>query len=321
MSDHLAVEVSGLTKRFLTGNFPRRRRVQALSGISFSVRRGQVYGLLGPNGAGKSTTIKVLLGLIRPTSGDARLLGGDPQQVDARRDVGFLPENPLPYEYLTGREFVELSARLGRINESELSARVSAVIERVGLSNAQSLQIRRYSKGMVQRISLAQALVTRPSLLVLDEPTSGLDVLGRRLVRDIILEERARGTTVLFSSHIIPDVEALCDEVALIIAGRLVKSGKVRELLSREQVLVELVLDGLTRERAQSLAVDPSALTWQDERVVIRTTPENVSECVRSALALSARIVSLNPVTYSLEEMFIAEIRRQGVSAVGGVYT
>lgn len=320
MNGTVAVEVANLAKRFTTGNFPRRRQVQAVDGVSFRVMKGQVYGLLGPNGAGKSTAIKILLGLIRPTAGTARLFGVDPLRAEARRQVGFLPENPLPYEYLTGQEFLELSARLGGTAPAQVAARVSAVIDRVGLSAAQRLQIRRYSKGMVQRISLAQALVTGPSLLVLDEPTSGLDVLGRRLVRDIILEEREKGTTVLFSSHIIPDVEALCDEVALIVGGRLVKSGRVRELVSNEQTQVEIVLDGLSRENAQRLGDAAVELKWLEDRAVIRVQPDRVAECMKTALALSARIVSVNPVRYSLEEMFIAEIRKRGGDPVGGVY-
>jgi ABC-2 type transport system ATP-binding protein len=322
MTDAPAIEVLSLAKIFVTGNFPRRRRVKAVDDVSFVAKRGQVFGLLGPNGAGKSTAIKVLLGLISPTRGTARLFGLDPSRADARREVGFLPENPLPYEYLTAREFVELAARLGRLDSARVAERVSGVIERVGLTSAQHLQIRRFSKGMVQRVSLAQALVTEPRLLVLDEPTSGLDVLGRRLVRDIILEERAKGTTVLFSSHIIPDVEALCDEVALIVSGRLVKSGKVRDLVSKEQTQVEIVLDGLSRDGVQSLGVAAAGAQWTDDRVVLRTSPEQVSTCVQAALRQSARLVSVNPVKYSLEELFIDEIRlRRGGDAVGGVIT
>ena len=194
-----------------------------------------------------------------------------------------------------------------------------AVIERVGLGGAQNLQIRRYSKGMVQRVSLAQALVTAPKLLVLDEPTSGLDVLGRRLVRDIIFQEREKGTTVLFSSHIIPDVEALCDEVALIVGGRMVKSGKVRDLLSNEQEQVEVVLDGLTAQNLPLLGAPLADVKWMAERVIIRMSPHQVAAGLQAALGLSARIVSINPVRYSLEEMFIDEIRKRGGDSVGGV--
>ena len=321
MSDVIAVEVSKLGKGFITGNFPRRRKVQAVDDVSFSVKKGQVYGLLGPNGAGKSTTIKILLGLIRPSHGSAKVFGLDPVKPEARSHVGFLPENPLPYEYLTGREFVELAARLGRIDKAQLQSRVTAVLERVGLTGAQHLQIRRYSKGMVQRVSLAQALVTSPTLLVLDEPTSGLDVLGRRLVRDIIFEERERGTTVLFSSHIIPDVEALCDEVALIVGGKLVKSGKVRDLLSTDQSQVEVVLDGLNKEQLPLLGAEAVEAEWMGDRLILRLSPDQVAHSLKAALGLSARVVSINPVKYSLEEMFIAEIRKRGGDAVGGVFT
>ncbi len=319
MSEPEAIVVTQLGKDFVTGNFPRRRRVRALDDVSFTVKPGQVYGLLGPNGAGKSTTIKILLGLIRPSKGTARVFGADPLRSEAREHVGFLPENPLPYEYLTGREFVELAARLGRLEKSKVASRVAEVIERVGLGGAQNLQIRRYSKGMVQRVSLAQALVTAPKLLVLDEPTSGLDVLGRRLVRDIIFQEREKGTTVLFSSHIIPDVEALCDEVALIVGGRMVKAGKVRDLLSNEQEQVEVVLDGLTAENLALLGAPVTDVKWMAERVIVRMSPSHVAAGLQAALGLSARIVSVNPVRYSLEEMFIDEIRKRGGDSVGGV--
>ncbi len=320
MNDAIALEVTRLGKTFTTGNFPRRRQVQAVDDVSFAVKKGQVYGLLGPNGAGKSTTIKILLGLIRPSRGDARVFGLDPLRPQARAHVGFLPENPLPYEYLTGREFVELAARLGRLDGDKVKTRVSEVVERVGLTGAQNLQIRRYSKGMVQRVSLAQALVTSPRLLVLDEPTSGLDVLGRRLVRDIIFEEREKGTTVLFSSHIIPDVEALCDEVALIVGGRMVKSGKVSELLSNDQALVEIVLDGVPRDTPVQLAAISGELKWVADRLIIRLSPDQVGAVVQATLAMSARIVSINPVRYSLEDMFIDEIRKRGGDSVGGVF-
>jgi ABC-2 type transport system ATP-binding protein len=226
-----AIQARRLSKTYAVG-LAWQKKVRALQDLDLQVEPGQVYGLLGPNGAGKSTTIKLLLNLIRPTNGEALLFGAPPQSFEARRSVGFLPENPAPYEYLTVREFVGLAGQLSGLGGADLTRRVGEVIERVGMAGAADLRVRRYSKGMIQRIALAQALVGRPRLLVLDEPTSGLDVLGRQLIRDLIVEQRREGTTVLFCSHIIPDVETLCDRVAVLIGGRLVQEGRVTELLS-----------------------------------------------------------------------------------------
>ena len=220
------IELHGLSKTYRLG-FLMNRKVRALDGLDMTIAPGQVYGLLGPNGAGKSTTIKIVMNLVQATSGTARLFGKPPTDTAIRRMVGFVPENPAPYEYLTGREFVQLAADLGGVPQSDVRARTTEVLESVGMTRAADLQIRRYSKGMIQRIALAQAVVHRPALLILDEPTSGLDPVGRRMVRDFILAERQRGTTVLFCTHIIPDVETLCDRVAVLVNGQRVREGGV----------------------------------------------------------------------------------------------
>ena len=199
------IELHGLSKTYRLG-FLMNRKVRALDGLDMAIQPGQVYGLLGPNGAGKSTTIKIIMNLVQATSGTAHVFGRPPTDTEIRRKVGFVPENPAPYEYLTGREFVQLAADLGGVAHSDVGARTAEVLESIGMARAADLQIRRYSKGMIQRIALAQAVVHRPPLLILDEPTSGLDPVGRRMVRDFILAERNRGTTVLFCTHIIPDV-------------------------------------------------------------------------------------------------------------------
>ncbi len=306
-----AIEVEGLTKEYLVGNL-RRRRVQALNGLSLTVEPGVIYGLLGPNGAGKSTTIKILLNLVRPSSGKARVFGHEPSSVAARQHTGFLPENPAPYEYLTGREVVTLAAHLGGMSGSAVAPRVGQVLERVGMTGAADLQVRRYSKGMIQRVSLAQALVTEPKLLVLDEPTSGLDVLGRQLVRDIVLEERKRGTTVLFCSHIIPDVESLCDRVAVVIGGKLVREGTVVSLLKNDDALVEATVEGATPEVLAALQPQLKSVEALEGRHLLRFDQHHDHDVLTALLATRARITQLRRTQVTLEELFLKAVHESG---------
>lgn len=313
-----AIELRQLRKVYELRSGLSKRRVVALEGLDLTLSDGQIFGLLGPNGAGKSTTIKLLLNIIQPTQGSAHLFGHPPSSVEARRLVGYLPENPAPYEYLTGQEFVEYAGRLSGLTGSALKRRVDAVIEQVQMGQARGLQIRRYSKGMIQRISLAQALVAEPRVLILDEPTSGLDVLGRQLIRDIILAERKRGTTVLFCSHIIPDVEALCDRVAVLIGGKLVREGAVSDLLRGETNEVELVIEGASAEvetavRALGAACERSGTTLQ-----VRTEEGRVPELLKVVVEGKATIGSLQRARYSLETLFLADVRGSD-RKVGGV--
>lgn len=305
-----AIRTEQLCKTYLVGHL-RRRRLLALQGLSLTVEAGQVYGLLGPNGAGKSTTIKILLNLIRATSGTATVFGRSPSETEGRRSVGFLPENPAPYEYLTGREFVRLAGQLMGLTGGELERRVGAVIERVGMTHARDLQIRRYSKGMIQRISLAQAMVTEPKLLVLDEPTSGLDVLGRQLIRDVVTEQRARGTTVLFCSHIIPDVESLCDRVAVLIGGKLIREGNVVEMLKNDQALLEATVEDLAPEVLEKLKPRLRSVEVLDRRHVLRFE-QSVDREVVAALVAGGRLTGLQRTRFSLEELFIKAVKESG---------
>jgi ABC-2 type transport system ATP-binding protein len=306
-----AIRIEKLSKEYQVGSF-RKKRVQALKDLSLTVEPGVVYGLLGPNGAGKSTTIKILLDLVRPTSGEARVFGHLPTATEARSQTGFLPENPAPYEYLTGREMVRLSAQLNGIREPDLTTRVNAVLERVGMSGAADLQVRRYSKGMIQRASLAQALVTQPKLLVLDEPTSGLDVLGRQLVREIVLEERRRGTTVLFCSHIIPDVESLCDRVAVIIGGKLVREGTVVSLLKNDQAILEATIEEAKPEVLESLKDKLASVEALESRHVLRFDQVHDREVLGTLISSGARLTQLRRVQVSLEELFLKAVQESG---------
>ncbi len=301
-----AVSVENLTKVYTLDLLKGRRRVVALEGLTLTINEGHVMGVLGPNGAGKSTTIKLLLNLIRPTSGHARLFGLDPSDASARRRVGYLPENPAPYEYLTGEEFVRFAGSLSGLRGADLTARVRAVLEQVQMDRFTGVQIRRYSKGMTQRIALAQALVSSPRLLILDEPTSGLDVLGRQLIRDIIVAEKKKGTSVLLCSHIIPDVESLAEDVAILIGGKLVRSGPVSEMLSAEGSRVELVFEGVDAERLATLKPE---VIQQGRRLVLRTAAGDARSLIEAAHLAQGQLISMQPIRNSLEDTFLDAVR------------
>ncbi len=311
------IELHGLSKTYRLG-FLMNRKIRALDGLDMVIQPGQVYGLLGPNGAGKSTTIKIVMNLVQATSGTARLFGRPPTDPEVRRKVGFVPENPAPYEYLTGREFVHLAADLGGVPHGEVRARTIEVLESVGMARAADLQIRRYSKGMIQRIALAQAVVHRPLLLILDEPTSGLDPVGRRMVRDFILAERNRGTTVLFCTHIIPDVETLCDRVAVLVNGQRVREGGVAELLTSSNPQMELVLEGLSEERLRSLGRTLDEVQALDTRLLVRCRDAEAQQLVAQVLQAGGRVRSLQPARFTLEDLFLQALSEAKHGTVGG---
>src|SRR5712692_5431142 len=314
--DHPPIEVRGLSKTYRLG-FWMSRKVQALKSLDLTVNAGQVYGLLGPNGAGKSTTIKVLMNLVKASSGQARLFGLPPDFKEARRHVGFVPENPAPYEYLTGKEFLKLSGQLSGLSGHTLDKRVKEVLSVVGMERAAGLQIRRYSKGMIQRIALAQAIIHKPKLLILDEPTSGLDPVGRRQMRDLILAEREQGTTVLFCTHIIPDVETLCDRVAVLVGGKLIREGSVKELLSSEVPVFELVLEGVTRAQVREWGFEPAY--WQElqDRLILRVADQQAQALVRKVLERGGKVIQLQPVRFSLEDLFLQTLSDSKQGTVG----
>jgi ABC-2 type transport system ATP-binding protein len=311
------IELHALSKTYRLGFF-MNTRVRALDRLDMVIQPGQVYGLLGPNGAGKSTTIKIVMNLVQASSGTAQLFGFPPSHTEARRKVGFVPENPSPYEYLTGREFVQLAAELGGVSQSDVRARTSEVLESVGMARAADLQIRRYSKGMIQRIALAQAVVHRPALLILDEPTSGLDPVGRRMVRDFILAERKRGTTVLFCTHIIPDVETLCDRVAVLVNGQRVREGGVAELLTASNPQMELVLDGLSEQQLRGLGRTLDEVQSLDTRLMVRCRDAEAQQLVGQVLQAGGRVLSLQPARFTLEDLFLQALSEARRGTVGG---
>jgi ABC-2 type transport system ATP-binding protein len=305
-----AIETEGLTKDYLVG-FWRPRPYRALDALTLSVESGEVFGFLGPNGAGKSTTLKLLMQLIFPTAGSARILGHPAGDVSVRRRIGFLAENPYYYDYLTAEELLTYFARLFGYSSSDAKTRVARVLDEVGLGRERRLRLRQFSKGMVQRVGLAQALLNDPEVVFLDEPMSGLDPLGRRDVRDLILSLRARGCTVFFSSHILSDAEALCDRVAIVAQGKLAAAGRLKELLAFELQGWELVMSDVPAALHAQLASRFARVTpLSHDRVAVNLGADAEPDRVMAALSADgARIESLNPIRHTLEDLFMQHVR------------
>jgi ABC-2 type transport system ATP-binding protein len=300
----LPIEVTDLSKTFRHGFL--MRRVRAVKGISFQVEPGEIFGFLGPNGAGKTTTIKMLTALIAPTSGTARVFGHDVPSREAMRHVGFLPENPYVYPFLTPREFVEMCGTLSGLGGANLRKRTADCLERVGIAYAAERQVRRLSKGMLQRVGLAAALVAEPQLLILDEPMSGLDPVGRKEVRDLILEERKRGTTIFFSTHILSDVETLCDRVVILRQGEVVVSGKVRDLLRAEARKTDVIFEGATEDFEKKLAAEGLSGHREGDLLLIDIEgDEKVKKALALAVAHSANVVEVLQRRETLENLFM----------------
>ena len=300
------IAVDHLTKDYPVG-FWRPRPYRALDDLTFEVAPGEVFGLLGPNGAGKSTTLKLLTGLVTPTHGRAQLFGEPAFAVHARRRVGFLPENPVFYDYLTGEELLVYYGELCGLRSADAKTRGAALLDRVGIGSERRLAVRRYSKGMVQRLGVAQALVQDPELVILDEPMSGLDPIGRRDVRALILSLRDEGKTVLFSSHILSDAETLCSRVAILAAGRLQALGALTALVEFSVRSWELLLDGVDDallERLRAAGVETTQLGGGRVHASVpgSRAPEPL---LQLAGAAGARVLSLQPVRETLEDVFL----------------
>jgi ABC-2 type transport system ATP-binding protein len=309
------IEIAGLRKTYRVGFF--MRPVEAVKGVSFTVHEGEIVGLIGPNGSGKTSTIKVLLGLCAPTAGSAHMFGLDARDRRAREKVGFLPENPYVYPYLTPREFIDLCAKLSSVEPAKRRKRVDEVMARTGIAWAADRRVGSLSKGMLQRTGLAAALVADPELLVLDEPMSGLDPLGRREVRDLIFEERRNGRTVLFSSHVLGDVEALCDRVVILRKGEVLVSGVINELVRRSATMTELTLRGATdatRAIVLEVAGDEASVVRAvgDELVLEVAGEEALSRVIERAIASGAKVASAVPKKDTLEDLFVRQALRSG---------
>jgi ABC-2 type transport system ATP-binding protein len=297
-----------LTKQFRSG-WLGHTRVTALDGLSLSVRKGEIYGFLGPNGAGKTTTFKILLGLMRPSGGRAEILGRPAGDVEVRARVGFLPEAPYFYDYLTAEEFLTFYGQLAGLAKVEVAKRVERLLEVVGLTEARHRQLRKLSRGMLQRVGLAQALIHDPELVLLDEPMSGLDPVGRIQIRNIILGLRDQGKTVFFSSHIIPDVEMICDRVGIVVRGKLVASGRVEELIKPGHTQsVEVVCQGIKVDDIPAIRSLASRIV-QRERNCLMILPgvERLDDLLGMIKAHGGTLVAVTPHKGSLEELFLQQ--------------
>ena len=315
-----AIETDNLTKDFLVG-FWRPRPYRALDALSLTVEPGEVFGFLGPNGAGKSTTLKLLMQLIYPTAGHARILGKPVGDVAVRKRIGFLAENPYYYDYLTAEEVLAYFARLHGLAGAAVGDRVRKVLDDVGIGAERRLRLRQFSKGMLQRVGLAQAILNEPEVVFLDEPMSGLDPLGRRDVRDLILGLRARGCTVFFSSHILSDAETLCSRVAVMAQGRLVATGRVSEMVAFAPKGWELVVAGVSDAMQAALAPRVQAMRpLSAGRYTIQLGVDQHPERLMSEItAGGARVESLNPLRDTLEDYFVQQVRAAAPRETAGL--
>ena len=302
-----AIEIEGLTKDYAVG-FWRKRMRRSLDNLTLQVEEGEAFGFLGPNGAGKTTTLKLLMSLIFPSSGTARVRGRSIDDVRMHRDIGYLPEQPYFYDYLTARELLDYYARLFGYSAADRRQRVTRFLELVGLADAGNVQLRKFSKGMLQRVGIAQAIIHDPQIIFLDEPMSGLDPVGRREVRDIILDLKRQGRTVFFSTHILSDAEMLCDRVAVLLGGKLQGVGAPEEIVSMKVYGMEIFF-----EMREGISL-PTALaghaTKIGERYRIEVPEEQLYPALEQLRSCQARILAVTPLRPTLEDYFLKLVAR-----------
>jgi ABC-2 type transport system ATP-binding protein len=300
------IEIDNLTKDYETG-FARKRKTRALDGLSLTVEPGQIFGFLGANGAGKTTTLKLLMRLIFPTAGTARILGRDISDTSMHARIGYLPEAPYFYDYLTAREFLNYCGELFGLNQATRTRRTEDVLTRVNLEmKSWDRQLRKFSKGMLQRVGLAQAIVNDPEIVFLDEPMSGLDPVGRREVRDLIAALRDEGKTVFMCSHILSDIEVLCDSVAILKGGRLAHAGSLNELRAGETSLIEIIAtDADAGALRKNLSIDADVNTTPSGLRIQVGDEKEVDAVIAALRSVNGKLVSVQPVRQSLEELFM----------------
>jgi ABC-2 type transport system ATP-binding protein len=307
------LEVADLYKTFFVGFL--RKRVEAVQGVTFEVKRGEILGFIGPNGAGKTTSIKMMLQLIFPTRGQVKLFGKSAFDPEARRRLGYLPENPYIYSYLRPLEFLDLCGQLTGLDKRERRQRAEALVHKLGLAHALDRPVGKFSKGMTQRLGFCQALLHDPELLILDEPFSGLDPIGRRDIRDLLLEQKTQGKTLLLTSHVLSDVELLSERVAIVRQGKIVAYGALNELLKPEVRRVEIELAAVTAELCEKLERAAMSVRQLDEQVtlVVVEGDEGVPALLRLVLEAGARVLAVTPHRETLEDLFM----RKAVSEHG----
>lgn len=307
----LAIEIKHLTKKYRSGFW--LKETESLSDLNLEVEAGSIFGFLGHNGAGKTTTIKLLIGVIHPTSGEAFIFGRPISDITVKREIGFLPESPYFYDYLTGSEFLHFCGQLFGMTVKERAKRVDALVELVGLKGSEGEQMRKYSKGMLQRIGLAQALINDPKLVILDEPMSGLDPVGRKDVRDIILRLKEEGKTVFFSTHVLTDAEMICDQVGIIVKGRLRSKGKLEALLNPKVRSIEVSLTGIAQDGLESLkSFSNTVLQRGGDFLVVLQEEAQLPSIIDWTTKRGGKIVSVVPRRESLEDIFMEEMKGAG---------
>ena len=301
------VRVTDLVKDFQVGFRMRRRRV--LSNVSFSALEGEIFGFVGPNGAGKTTTLKILMGLIRPTSGSASILGRNVAESEFRDQIGFLPENPYFYPFLTAREILDFYARLSGVEAHRRAERVDELLAMVHLTHAADMRLKTFSKGMLQRVGVAQALIQDPSVVFLDEPMSGLDPIGRREIRELILALRAAGKTVFMNTHILSDVELICDRVAIIVNGEIRRQGSTLELVGDGSASAQIVVSALSADAVDAIEAGFSvSLRGSGDRVEIVAEAKDVEGILGVVLRSGGRVVEIKRLAPSLEDVFMEAV-------------
>lgn len=311
-----AIEILGLEKTYSVG-FWRKRPKRALHPLRFSVEDGEIFGFLGPNGAGKTTTLKLLMGLVFPTGGSARILGHDWTDPEVKAQIGFLPEQPYFYDYLTAHELLEYYAQLSGVTAKDRRHRVAEVLDQVGLRDVKGMQLRKFSKGMLQRVGIGQAILHDPKIVFFDEPMSGLDPMGRREVRDLMEQLKQAGKTVFFSTHILSDAESLCDRVAVIHKGELRDVGAIEDLTSSVQGKVEVVWQGTQVPASiKALGAECHAGAERVRAIVNESQKDAVIDALRRE---RLKLVSITPVRTSLEAYFVEKLRRAETVAGKGL--
>jgi ABC-2 type transport system ATP-binding protein len=307
-----AIEILGLEKTYLVGFWAKRPK-HALRPLHLNVENGEIFGFLGPNGAGKTTTLKMLMGLVFPTSGSARILGRDWTDPEVKAQIGFLPEQPYFYDYLTAHELLDYYGQLSGVPGKDRKRRVDEVLQRVGLTDVKGVQLRKFSKGMLQRAGIAQAILHDPKLVFFDEPMSGLDPMGRREVRDLMEQLKHEGKTVFFSTHILSDAEALCDRVAIIHHGELRGVGAVADLTSSVQGKVEVIWQGTNVPASMRALGAECHVTGDTVRAVLAESQQDAA--IDALRRDRIRLIAITPVRTSLEEYFVAKLQGTGTTA------
>jgi len=301
-----AIEILGLEKTYMVG-FWRKRPKSALRPLHLTIEEGEIFGFLGPNGAGKTTTLKMLMGLVFPTAGTARILGREWTDPEVKAQIGFLPEQPYFYDYLTAHELLDYYGQISGVPGKDRKRRVEEMLQRVGLTEVKGMQLRKFSKGMLQRVGIAQAILHHPKLVFFDEPMSGLDPLGRREVRDLIEQLKQEGRTVFFSTHILSDAEALCDRVAIIHKGELRGVGAVADLTSTVQGKVEVIWQGRQIPASMKVLGAECHVTGDTVRAIL---PENQQDTAIDALRRERiRLIAITPLRTSLEAYFVEKLQ------------